>query len=141
MDGEINISLRVKWRTLGAVRLDRKRKLVFPRTTGAQVYRLSIEKFDGARSIYIGETENFEQRFAMYRSPGATQWTNRRLNQLCTDVLGDLGTILLEIVDQAWIDADGIEREIDFRNKHKRRLLENLVLTIQGGQDVESLNR
>ncbi len=140
MDAEINAMVRLKWRTLGAVRLDRKRKLDFPFTSGANVYRLSFEKFDGSRSVYVGETENFEGRFTSYRNPGPTQWTNRRLNRLCTEVLGDLGEINLEAIDQAWIDFDGIDREVDFRDKNMRRLFENLVLAIAGGDKIESLN-
>lgn len=141
MDAEINAMVRLKWRTLGVVKLDRKGKLNFPSTSGANVYRLSIEKPDGSRSIYVGETADFESRFAYYRNPGPTQSTNKRLNRLCADVLGDLGDINLDIIDQAWIDFDGIEREVDFRDKNMRRLFENLVLAIMGGEEVESLNR
>ncbi|WP_147292637.1 hypothetical protein [Undibacter mobilis] len=120
--------------------MDLKGKLRFPVATGSQVYRISIVRADGVRSRYVGETRDFEVRFRGYRNPGPTQWTNLRINKLCLDVLRDFGRIEIEVIDDAWLEINGIEGQAFFDSKYVRRLIESLIVATSNAADVEVLN-
>jgi hypothetical protein len=122
MTDEHQGKLRLIWRTLGTARIDSKGKLKLPITSGPNVYRFSVENVDGLRHEYIGETEDLERRFFQYRNPGRSQWTNRRLNRMLTDVLAAGGKVHVDIVDDGWIEYKGTETRANFWSKNTRRL-------------------
>jgi hypothetical protein len=66
------------------------------------VYRFTLTAIAGHVTTYVGERANLARRIINYRSPGATQRTNLRMQTKLTDTLSAGGVVELAIV----IDAD-----------------------------------
>ena len=140
---ELRGTLRINWMSLGQAAVDSAGKLKFPNlSTMPGLYRFSVQKSDGLKAVYIGETDNLQRRFAHYRNPGPTQPTNLRLNILFKQLLSDGAQIEISVViEDAWINWGGSETIANFSSKNVRRLFENFALAADRGTEVESLNK
>ncbi|MBI1201448.1 MAG: hypothetical protein GC182_02945 [Rhodopseudomonas sp.] len=138
MDGR----LRMIWKAIGPVGLDISGKLEFPNVSAvAGLYRFCIARSDLKKSVYVGETDNIQRRFAHYRNPGPSQMTNLRLNSLFKAALSTGGSIEVSIVtDSAWIVGMNL-MTANFREKSVRRLFENFSLVFGELIHVEQLNK
>jgi hypothetical protein len=142
MSAELKTTLRLKWETWGSVRMDSKGKLRFPVFSwGPNLYRFSIEKANGSRVEYIGETDDLKRRFSHYRSPGPSQPTNRRMNSLCKEVLSEGGKIEIDLAEEAWIELNGVEKRANFHSKNMRRLFEYFALATGWSDEIGLLNK
>jgi len=75
------VAVDCAWQPVGPMQLEAGR-LVFPRLVeGPGLYRLTFDWPDRARGVYIGEADDLRRRAQHYRTPGATQQTNIRMNQ------------------------------------------------------------
>jgi hypothetical protein len=132
----MRVVVEFAWREVGALRLEsgRLRFPVVPDLPG--VYR-----FDLSDRVYIGEADRLRRRFQHYRSPGARQATNVRLNSLMLVLLGAGGTIKVWVITSARVDVDGHGEPLDLRHKVARLLVESAALTAarMAGQAVENL--
>jgi hypothetical protein len=135
--------LRLVWTAAGSVRQDPDGKIRFPALKKCSgLYRFLVNRIDGSRAVYVGESDNLQRRFTHYRNPGPSQTTNIRINTLFVDVLSEGGFIEVEVViDQAWIKADGEEKVASFDRKDMRRLFENFILVTQSVVEIEDLNK
>lgn len=133
---ETTLDLRWKWLRLGSVSLDTDGRLKFPPSPIAPgVYRLVIEE-SGTSQCYVGESENLMRRFGHYRRPGPTQHTSIRINRELQTAAQRGAAITLQIVSNAYVDIKPPDRLVDLNRKVERRLLENAVLTTEGGKSL-----
>lgn len=121
-----SVTVAWDWRACGLVALAGG-KLAFPRVPStAGVYRLTFQDcYGGPAGVYVGEAELLPRRFQHYRTPGACQQTNLRLNPIMVSTLGAGGRIAVEIATSAHLmAADGAAVPLDLRWKAARVLVE-----------------
>jgi hypothetical protein len=140
---DYHCELEFSWTPVGAVVLDNKRLLVFPvLPEHPGLYRMRIQRIDGAKARYVGETDNLRRRFGHYRNPGPTQQTNIRINKYLVDAIEQGAEVTLSIItDQAWITQTGPKQAADFSRKALRRLFENFAQIVEDDVEDEDLNR
>lgn len=141
-ENETRCALRLSWQPIGDVQLDASGNLLFPKvSTVGGLYRFLLR--DGARqSSYIGEAVNLLRRFQHYRTPGATQPTNLRINKLMRETLSRGGSVSIAlVVDTAWTTVQGKERRLVFSSKLERVFAEHAALLMGQTSSTESLNK
>lgn len=131
----MHVSVGFEWQTRGNVVVE-EGKLRFPRSLGAGLYRLRIVT-SGGTSIYIGESDDLQRRFAGYRNPGPTQQTNNRLNVMLVNTLAAGGTVELATAEELRLLIDREDLTVNLDAKAVRILFENaaLVAAARGGAD------
>ena len=137
----LEIRLEMAWRPLGRIRLDQQGKLTFPATDKIPaIYRFALT-LASVQQQYIGETENLARRLQHYRTPGPSQQTNIRINEVFQAALAAQAHIDIFIItaNDAWIESNGERRPADLSSKAVRRLLENAAI-INLDDGVEILN-
>lgn len=136
------VTLKLRWKRLGAVTLSAADKLTFPAApTEAGLYRL-IVRTGNRTTVYVGEAVNLKRRFGNYRLPGRTQQTSLRLNALLRETLARGGAIAVDIAYQdIGLSIGGVIMEADLADKAVRRMIEQAAIVAHGGIDVEMLNR
>jgi len=136
------LGLRYNWIESGELTLDAQSKLVFPKLPADPgIYRFRLAK-GGKTSVYIGETDNLQRRFQHYRTPGASQATNIRLNKIFVDALESGGSICADvIVKTAWIQIENREEQADLSAKPERMLFEHAAIVRSRAEGVHILNR
>jgi hypothetical protein len=106
-------------------------------------YRMSpgSNRFELSDRVYIGEADRLRRRFQHYRTPGARQATNLRLNSLMLELLGAASAIEVCVITSARVDVDGHDEPLDLRHNAARLLVESAALTAarMAGQAVENL--
>jgi hypothetical protein len=132
----VRVAVDFAWREVGAIRVEAGR-LRFPEAPESP----GVYRFDLGQTVYIGEADRLRRRFQHYRTPGARQETNLRLNALMLHLLGEGGAVAVCAVTTASIEVDGRRSPLDFREKSARLLVENAALTAAGmeGLRVENL--
>jgi hypothetical protein len=140
-DDNLKTTLALRWKRYGPVIMDSSGKLGFPEFGfGPSVYRFAIEKSDGTRLEYIGETDNLYRRFAHYRNPGPTQTTNKRMNAFCKTVLSEDGRVGIDVGAAFFITANGDEQIVSLFSKNNRRLFEYYALVVGRTENAICLN-
>lgn len=130
----LDVRIRLQWLDSGPVKLDAQGKLAFvdvERTAG--IYRLTLEGAEpgGRRRVYIGETDNLRRRLhANYRSPGPSQQTSLRINQLLREHLGAGGSATVAVATAATVWLTGQEQPLDLTRKAGRLLAESAALVV-----------
>lgn len=124
------------WREVGVLSLNAGR-IVFPSAPAAP----GIYRFDLGDRVYIGETDQLKRRFQGYRTPGARQATNIRLNAALTSLLSGGHPASAATVTNAVVDVDGRRAPLDLTYKAARLLLESAALVAERlqGRAVENL--
>lgn len=124
---------------LGSTQVDHKGRLKFPAAQiHATIYKLEINTIDD-KFIYIGETENNKRRFQHYRTPGATQSTNIRLNQIMLETLSDGGVVNIYIMEDMKLQKSHLN-EVQIEDKNKRQLFERAAIEASKTSRAVSLN-
>jgi hypothetical protein len=137
---EIVGTIRVTWRKISQLRLDRKFKLDFDYYLDAPgVYRISVTELGGVKHEYIGETGDLKRRFSDYRHPKTSHAV--RVSRALVQFLLQGATIQVELVDVALVDLNGIDQELDLYNSNHRKFVEYFVLSATWAEDVTRLNR
>lgn len=138
---DVEVSVAFRWNRLGPVALDSDRKLVFPKPGNQPgLYRFEIVSSDG-RSQYIGETDRLSRRLQHYRTPGASQPTNRRLNALLVEHLLRGDQVLLDTVtEDIAVSCRGKGHSVDLTMKSERLLFEAAALLNARAAGVPTLN-
>lgn len=123
------VEVAFEWKLIGEVTLDTAGRLLFPQSTSAcGVYRFDI---DGARpSVYFGEAVDLRRRFSHYRSPGPTQQTNIRLNELLCRVLPLEGRCQVSLAAVSSFRAGSCKADLDLRLKAARVLIESAAIVL-----------
>jgi hypothetical protein len=136
-----HVTLEWEFRSLGDVRLD-DGGLRFPKVSAKPgVYRFTFRATNAMTHVYIGEAEQLGRRFQHYRTPGPTQPTNLRLNQLSTQVLSQGGSLSVEILTEAHlIDDNGGRTEVDLAWKPGRVMVEAAALLTARAANWRLLN-
>ena len=100
-----------------------------------------IYRFDLGDRVYIGETSQLKRRFQGYRTPGASQATNIRLNSGLTALLQSGRAATAASVTTAVVDVDGMRVPLDLSYKPARLLVESAALVAERlrGRPVENL--
>ncbi len=138
----VEMHLRMSWTTLGAIATDGNGKLVFPVAPHSPaIYRFTI-RMAGKERRYVGEAVDVARRFQNYRTPGPTQQTSQRINEILTAAMGVGAEITVAAVlpDAALFNQNGTQRSADLNSKVIRCLFENAAILDGGGEEVESLN-
>jgi hypothetical protein len=132
----MQLAVEFEWREVGALRLASGR-LRFPEVPDAP----GVYRFDLDDRVYIGEADRLRRRFQHYRTRGARQATNLRLNSVMLELLSAAGTIEVCAITSARVDVDGQGEPLDLRHKAARLLVESAALTAarMAGQAVENL--
>lgn len=141
-DRPIRIRLEFRWRSLGHVRTDDDRRLLFPtapRQPGLYRFRLSS---GGTTRHYVGETDNLQRRFQNYRTPDPSQRTNIRRNAEFRDHIETGGSIDVDIASDGITVVAGDDPVcVDLADKATRRLLEHASLVDASAAGIALLNR
>lgn len=140
-EGDVELSVQMQWKRLGAIRLDVGGALAFPPVPQLPgLYRFRLNGASAQR--YVGETMDLRRRFQHYRAPGPTQATNLRINEILRTHLAAGGAIEVDIFTGPVSVRIGQETSVlDLADKSARRLLEHAALVADGATDIESLNR
>lgn len=111
---KVTVEISFVWTEIGAASLIDDGTLLFPdapKTAG--LYRFAVQS-ERRAGVYVGETVNLRRRFQQYRTPGARQQTNLRLNKVLVDALKSGGMVSVSIVEAAavsnWNLTDKIHR-------------------------------
>ena len=107
---------------------------------GSGIYQFRLRDGNGER-VYIGEAIDLRRRFAMYRSPGPTQLTNRRINNLMRQMLSDGGRVEVDVITEAEISVGASHEALDLTRNPERLLVEQHLLDVArgAGESVENL--
>jgi hypothetical protein len=140
--GRIQCRLTMEWRPLGRVVLDDNGRLRFPAASAvAGIYRFRVRE-EGREILYVGESDNLARRFSNYRNPTPGQRTSTRINGILVDSLrADAEVSVAVVTAEAWTEVAGTRRQADLRSKALRVLFEHTAITLDGGENVEVLNR
>lgn len=140
LDSEISVTVRISWMHIGNIEIDRDNKLIFPAVSPVPgLYRFTLEKMERPAS-YIGETMDLRRRFQHYRTPGISQQTNVRLNDLLKSHLKTQHPISVSIViDPAFVQIEHDERRLNIASKAERILAEHAALLAE--TDLTILNK
>jgi hypothetical protein len=137
------VTVAWEWRPCGLVTLA-EGKLVFPRVPNAAgVYRLTFQDDCGQQSgVYVGEADLLPRRFQQYRTPGASQQTNLRLNPVMVSTLATGGRVAIEIAITAHLrSADGSAVPLDLTWKAARVLVERAAEVAERAAGAVVLNK
>lgn len=101
-------------------------KLEFPRIDEAPgIYRFLVGRASGGKTtVLVGETDRLRRRLQHYRTPGPSQRTSIRLNDLMRTVLDQGGTVDIAVIEQ----AHGGSRPLDLSDKAARVLVQSTWL-------------
>jgi len=147
--GTIEVNFAFEWEP---VFQEQKIQYVFPNSTTEfmrknyrkpAIYRWTIEHIeDGDSLFYIGEAVKLcPDRLSGYLSPGPTQQTNIRLNQLFHESIYNGATIKLEILKFTGSFVNDLRLgEKDLARQDIRRLIERLLVTLYRSQGLDLLN-
>lgn len=143
---EVDLRIRLQWRTAGAVTLAADGRLRFPSGPPMPgLYRMTLTGRPDQRrpEIYIGETDDLHRRWSNYRNPGLSQRTNVRLNSLLSEHLQAGGEVRLSVVTSAAVlNGERESAELSLARKSARVLAEHAAVTWHYLSDeVELLNR
>ena len=69
-------------------------------------YRSTITRMSGEVTVYVGETDRLKRRLQHYRTPGPSQRTNVRLNELMRMVLQAGGQVGVHVIEGASVEID-----------------------------------
>ncbi len=141
-DPEVQASLELSFRVLGTVALKRNGLRFPPAPSKPGVYRIRVASERGT-AVYVGETTNLSQRFGQYASPGPSQATNLRLNELIASHLTKRGRdVFVDIATEAEYRRGGKRIRTSLADKPARRAAEQIaLLVVQDDGHYEILNR
>lgn len=141
----ITVEAIVRPHAAGRITLDVEGKPVFPQVLESPgLYWLTLTGAALDRpQCYVGETVNLRRRLhSNYRSPGPTQRTSLRINELLRSHLAAAGLAELALATDAEVVIDGSRQALDLSRKVSRLLAENAVLLSlhhQGEVDIVNL--
>jgi hypothetical protein len=139
---ELTAEFRLRWTHFGAI-LRQKERLVIPDglPVAPGLYRIRIRRRDNTEARYVGETQNLFHRFQFYKSPGKSQKTNIRINNILLTALEQNEAVALSIVTEKAYIVHGADYTVaDLSKKSVRRLFENFAQVIEGDASIEDLN-
>jgi len=122
------VSVHFEWQRAGDVGFDGRPVFTsLPARPG--LYRFTFEAPGRAPRVYIGETDNLERRARNYRTPGASQRTNVRMNEELVDAIRAGSRVSCAILTEASISLDGgASRILDLSRKTGRLIVENAAM-------------
>lgn len=124
----IECHLTMAWQEIGAIKVAEDGRLVFPDIGKAPgLYRITIRQGTG-HEVYIGEATNLRRRFHNYRSPGPTQETSKRINDLLLKVLAEGAEVGVAVALAATVDSGHGPEPADLTSKVVRCLAENAAI-------------
>jgi hypothetical protein len=122
------VAVVFEWQAAGEVMLDAARPRFTDLPSVPGLYRLTFEGHDVSR-VYIGETDNLRRRAQRYRTPGAAQPTNVRMNKELVEALAAGGRVSCATVTEAGISLDvGEAKPLDLSRKTSRLIVENAAM-------------
>lgn len=136
MDG-IALDISAQSRHVDRITIDKDGKLAFPQV--AEVpgsYQFTVKHPSGGTSLCVGETDRLRRRFQHYRTPGPTQHTNIRLNELFRSIIQSGGSVHVSVIES----ATASDTPLDLARKADRLLVESawLVLLRRAGHELEN---
>lgn len=139
----LSLSVQWAWQHAGQLELSAG-KLAFPPTPrAAGIYRMTL--FDAAQQrlgAYVGETDELPRRFQHYRTPGPSQQTNVRMNEIIVRSLLLGGQVMIDIVTEAQVVLpDGTSTTLDLTDKAARTLVERAVEVVERAGRGSMYNR
>jgi hypothetical protein len=108
------------------------------------VYRWRVlpKSTDAPEAIYIGEAEDLSTRIQRVLTPGSKPTTNRKLRNFFDGAIASGSSVILEMADFDEFVINGVRlAPKDLHNPFKRRALENLLLSAEGGSNRRLLNQ
>ena len=98
-----------------------------PRQPG--LYRFWIESDEERPGVYFGEAAELRRRMQNYRTPGISQSTNIRLNELLKSALRAGCVVTLSIVTEVVVTLDSREpRDLDLDRRNVRLIAEQAAI-------------
>ena len=123
-----SVEVRFAWREVGDLRIDASGRPVFPALPAKPgLYRYRLVATAGT-TTYIGEASDLRRRAQNYRTPGASQATNLRMNARFREHLAAGGRVEMATVTEAELMVDGQPRALDLGRKASRLLVENAAI-------------
>ena len=128
------VAVTFEWQSAGEIRVDNRP--VFPALPVAPgLYRFTFLTSGAAPRVYIGETDDLRRRAQHYRTPGARQPTNVRMNREIVEAIRAGARVSCEVITQASIALDGGQRKpLELSRKTGRLIVENAAMAAVIGQ-------
>jgi hypothetical protein len=123
-------AVEFEWQVAGRVSLDANSYLVFPVLPNMPgLYRLWIEGADERPGVYIGEASNLRRRMQSYRTPGVSQTTNIRLNELLKTAVAGGSAATVSIITKVIVSLDASEpRDLPLDRRNARLIAEQAAI-------------
>lgn len=139
----VDVRVTLQFAVPGAITLGVGDRPVFPALpAGPGVYRIRLSDPDGSRHSYVGQSDNLRRRGSSYRSPGPTQGTSRRINQIIRIILRIGGHVTIELATAGDVRTETGSEPLDLTVKEHRVLAEQAaLLATKLDPAVQSLNR
>lgn len=118
------------WQPAGKVTIDVAGGLAFPTLSRVPgLYRFWIEGGDERPGVYVGEASDLPQRMQNYRTPGVSQTTNIRLNELLKTALRGGSVVTLSTVTEVTVTLDNEEpRDLPLDRRNARLIAEQAAI-------------
>jgi hypothetical protein len=125
------LTVEFEWQPVGRVTLDSAGRLVFPGLPSKPgLYRFWIEGGDDRPEVYIGEASDLRRRAQHYRTPGPSQTTNVRLNELLKSAVSDGRVVSVMIVTEVTMALDdALPRDLPLDRRSARLIAEQAAIT------------
>jgi hypothetical protein len=141
MTHSIDVRTVAMQQSVGTVVLDNDGKLQFPRLEEIPgIYCFTFTRASGRVTKYVGESDRLRRRLQHYRTPGPSQPTNLRINQLMKEVLAEGGAVGVSVVERATVNIGDSHHALDLAEKFSRVLVESAwILQVKStGLQVEN---
>lgn len=132
------LAIEFEWQEAGRVTLDAAGGLVFPvlpREPG--LYRFWIEGADERPSVYVGEASDLRRRMQHYRTPGVSQATNIRLNELLKTAIAAGSVVALSTLTAVTVTLNEDEpRGLPLNRRNARLVAEQSAIAAAAVQNL-----
>jgi hypothetical protein len=125
----MRVTVEFEWVPIGQVGLEAGRLVFPPLATAPGLYRFVFEPGTGQRRVYIGEASDLARRAQHYRTPGASQRTNVRVNAELRAAIDRGERVEVSVIVVARLELDGIPVPgFDMSRKTSRLIVENAAM-------------
>lgn len=132
------LTVEFEWQRIGRVGMDSAGSMVFPvlsREPG--LYRFWIESSGSRPGVYIGEASDLRRRMQHYRTPGPSQVTNIRVNELLKTAIQDGSVVTLSTITKVTVALDGEEpRDLSLGRRNARLISEQAAIAAAAAEDL-----
>lgn len=132
------LTVEFEWQLAGRIALDPTGALVFPDLPWVPgLYRFWLDSGHERPGVYIGEASDLRRRAQHYRTPGSSQTTNIRLNDLLKSALRAGSVVTLSTITEVTVAVDDEEpRDLPLHRRNARLVAEQAAIAAAAVQNL-----